>query len=85
MIVVGLIFIIMYVTLVVVVLAAGVVASAVEALLVFGRIVPGVVGLFGTVEGQELHHGVVGEIAALEEIGVEFCRGAVEITFRPDV
>ena len=73
MIVVGLILIIMYVTLVVVVLAAGVVASSIEALLIFRGIVPGVVGLFGAVEGQQLHHGVVGEIAALEEIGVEFC------------
>ena len=65
--------------------ATRVVGASVEGLLLLGGVVPGVVGLFLTVPGEELHHGVVAEIAALQQVGVELGAGAVEVALRTDV
>ena len=51
--------------------ATRVVATAIKALLILGCVVPCVVSFFLTIEGDELHHGVVAEIACLEEVAVE--------------
>ena len=53
------------------VLATRVVATAIKALLILGCVVPCVVSFFLTIEGDELHHGVVAEVACLEEVAVE--------------
>ena len=58
-IVVGLVLVVVHVALLVVIFAARVVASSVEALLIFGGVVPCVVCLLGAVPGHELHHRVV--------------------------
>ena len=85
MVVVGLTVVVLHVAVLIPVHAARVVASAVEALLVFRSVVPGMVGALRTVEGKEFHHRVVSEVSGLKEVGVELRRGAVEVSFRPDV
>ena len=85
MVVVGLTVVVLHVAVLVPVHTAGVVASAVEALLIFRSVVPGVVSAFCAIEGKEFHHRVVGEVSGLEEVGVELRRGAVEVSFRSDV
>ena len=80
MIVVGLVFIIMYVSVVIIVFATWVVATAIETLFVFWGVVPCMVGFFRSVPSDEFHHCLVIEITTLQEITVEFGRSAVQIT-----
>ena len=38
------------------------------------------VGLFHAIEGDEFHHRVLAKVASLQEVGVQFGRGTVQIT-----
>ena len=72
MIVVGLVLIESHIAVLVGVYAARVVASTVFLHVGFGRIVPRHVCLLSSVECDELHDSVVGEVSTLQEIRVEF-------------
>ena len=85
MVVVSLSIIIMHITLLVVILATGVIGASVEALLILRGVVPGVIGLLNAVPGDKLHHSIVREVAALNKIAVQLRGGAIEITLRTDV
>ena len=84
-IVVSLSVIVVHVTLLVPVFATGVIGTSEAALLVLRRVVPGVIGLLHTVPGDELHHGLVTEVATLYEIRVQFGESPVQIALRADV
>ena len=83
--VVGLSVVVVRVAVGVPVFAAGVVAATVELLLILAGVVPGVVGLLHAVEGDELHGGVVAEVACLHEVAVKLRRGAVEVALGAEV
>ena len=70
-IVVSLVVVVSAVSVYICVLATRVVATAIKALLILGCVVPCVVSFFLTIEGDELHHGVVAEVASLEEVAVQ--------------
>ena len=65
--------------------AAGVIRAPIQALFILRGVVPCMVRLFDTVPGDELHHRVVAKPSALQEIGVQFGGGAVQVTLRTDV
>ena len=62
-----------------------IVATTIERLLIFRCVVPSHVGFLRTVEGDELHAGVVVEIARLQEIGVEARCGTVDVSITSNV
>ena len=59
MIVVCLSIVIVYIALRIVVLTTGIIGTSIQALLIFRRIVPGMVGFLNTVPGDQLHHRIV--------------------------
>ena len=73
MVVICLIIIVMPIALFVVVFTTGVVGAPIEALLILRGVVPGVIGLLDAVPGDELHDGVVREVATLYQIAVQLC------------
>ena len=85
MVVVVLVVVVLHLALRVVIHAARVVAPPIAALFRFRCIVPSHVGLLCTIEGDELHCGVVGEVACLQEIGIEVRRCTVHVTVATDV
>ena len=85
MVVVCLTVVVMHVSLLVVIFTTRVVSASIEALLILRGVVPGVIGLLDAVPGDELHDGIVGEVATLYQIAVEFCPSTIEITLRADV
>ena len=70
-IVISLVVIVSAVSVYICIFATRVVATAIKALLILGCVVPCVVSFFLTIEGDELHHGVVAEVACLEKIAVQ--------------
>ena len=85
MVVVRLVVVIARVPLFVVILATRVIGTSKEALLIFRRVVPCMVGLFHAIEGDEFHHRVLAKVACLQEVGVQLGGGTVQITLRADV
>ena len=71
MIVICLVVVVSAVSVCICVLATRVVATAIKALLILGGVVPCMVSFLLTIEGDELHHGIVAEVASLEEVAVQ--------------
>ena len=68
MVVVRLVLVIVTIAVCIIVFATGIVGAMVEALLILAGVVPGMIGFFLTVEGDELHHCVVAIVSGLEEV-----------------
>ena len=51
----------------------------------FRSVIPCMISLFCAIEGDELHHGIIVEIASLHEIRVQTCRRSVYITVATDI
>ena len=83
--VVSLSVIIVTIAILVPVFTTRVVGSSVEALFIFRRVVPSVVGFFYAVPSDELDDGIVAEPASLQEVGAQLGRGTVQIALRTDV
>ena len=67
------------------ILTARIVGASVLTLLVFRSVVPCVISTFHTIEGDKLHHGVVREVARLDEIRIEFGGSTVQIAVATDI
>ena len=67
------------------ILTGRIVGAAVQTLLVFGSVVPCVISTLHAIEGNKLHHGVVREVASLDEIRIEFSGSTVQIAVATDV
>ena len=50
---------------------ARVIGASVAVLLIFRRVVPGVIRLFLTIPGDELNDGIVAKPSGLQEVGVQ--------------
>ena len=84
-IIVGLVVIERHVACIINVSSAGVVLPPVGSDVFARGIVPGVVGAFRSVERDEFDDGILAEIAALQKIGIEMCRSALDIAVAADV
>ena len=67
------------------ILTARIVGTSVQTLLILGSVVPCVISTLHTIEGNKLHHGVVREVARLDEIRIEFGGSTVQIAVATDV
>ena len=67
------------------ILTGRIVGASVQTLLVFRSVVPCVISTFHAIEGDKLHHGVVREVARLDEIRIEFGGSTVQIAVATDV
>ena len=67
------------------ILTARIVGASVQTLFVLGSVVPCVISTLHAIEGDKLHHGVVREIARLDEIRIEFGGSSVQIAVATDI